>query len=392
MRVCILKESLCLGGTERGAANASKALSSTCDVFVVLYDGADVRYEHRGRLIDLKLPPVPCALGKVWNTLRRYRKVRQVLKNEKIDVLYQFTWIDNYLTRLRFPNVVKIISARDCGKMLKGTARYKRALKVSDAMICNSLFIKDLYLSKHPEDKDKVFAMPNVVDAEEVERQGAEEPERRFLDFVASCKETVVAVGRFCREKGFEFLIDAFAAAREKRPGLGLVLVGDGPENFRKRLVARVEKHGLRESVYFAGFQNNPLQYASRCDCYALSSLSEGFPNVLAEAMALGKPVVAANCYSGPAEILRDDADYDAAKDRIVECDYGILTPRITETGNADAIAKFAEALVGLLADPEKKARLGAAAKKRAADFSPEAANRRLVEIFETLLARRNER
>lgn len=389
MRVCILKESLCLGGTERGAANASKALVPDFDVYVALYDGANVQYDFRGRLVDFKTPPRASLLGKIWNTWARYRKVKRFLKAEKIDALYQFTTINNYLTKTPFRNVVKVISARDCGAMQAKTAQYKRALDVSDAMICNSEFIKSYYLSKYPEDAEKVFAVYNVIDVEEIVRQAAEEPEREFLDFVASRKETVVAVGRFCREKGFEFLLEAFAQAREKRDGLGLVLVGDGSKEYKARYDERVEKLGLRDAVYFTGFQQNPYKYVARCGCYALSSVSEGFPNVLAEAMALGLPVVASNCFSGPAEILRDDADYSAAKERIVESDYGVLTPRITETENERAVALFAEALVGLLSDPEKRTRYAETAKKRANDFSEEASRRRFNEIFATLFERR---
>jgi glycosyltransferase involved in cell wall biosynthesis len=113
-----------------------------------------------------------------------------------------------------------------------------------------------------------------------------------------------------------------------------------------------------------------------------LSSLSEGFPNVLAEAMALGLPVIATNCRSGPAEILRKDCDYEAVTDTYAECDYGILTPEMTDGYNQNAISQLAAAISALMGDPEKRKTYGALAKERAGDFSSQAMKTKLEEIF----------
>ena len=112
-------------------------------------------------------------------------------------------------------------------------------------------------------------------------------------------------------------------------------------------------------------------------------------PNVLAEAMALGLPVIAANCHSGPAEILRNDHDYDAVTDAFVECDYGMITPNITETNNENAIIQLSKAINALLRDKEKMAYYSKKSTERAAEFSEDAARTRLNEIFNTLLERR---
>ena len=79
MKVCILKESLCIGGTERSAANISKVLHQNHDVQLVLYDARDVKYNYCGKLIDFKLPPRPTLAGKVINTFLRHIKLRKFL-------------------------------------------------------------------------------------------------------------------------------------------------------------------------------------------------------------------------------------------------------------------------------------------------------------------------
>jgi len=61
---------------------------------------------------------------------------------------------------------------------------------------------------------------------------------------------------------------------------------------------------GLTGAVDFLGYQENPFQYMAQADVFVLSSLFEGFGNVIIEAMALGIPVIATDCPSGPAAII----------------------------------------------------------------------------------------
>lgn len=68
-----------------------------------------------------------------------------------------------------------------------------------------------------------------------------------------------------------------------------------------------------------------------------MTSLNEGFPNVLVEAMALGKPVISTNCMTGPAEILMDDFEAYVGKEEYVDGDYGILIPNLETQKNLDA-------------------------------------------------------
>lgn len=387
MRICILKESMCIGGTERSAANISKVLEQDHSVTVALYDGRDIQYPCGGTLVDFCLPPKKTKVGKVINTLLREIKIRKLLKDNDFDVLYTFTSINNRQTRYKYPNEIKIISARDFGKMRDQHLQYHKALQKADAMICNSEYIKQYYLSRYPKHRDKVFAVHNCLDLGQINNQAKEEVDFPFLLFVQAHKQTVVSVGRFCKEKGFEYLIEAFAQAREKNSNLGLVLVGDG--EYKQKYEEIIERLGVKDHVFFTGYQQNPYKYVARCTCYVLSSISEGFPNVLAEAMALGLPVIADNCYSGPAEILRADSDYEAVTNQNVNCDFGILTPIITETDNSHAISRLSQAIEELLCDKDKMDVFKNASLKRAKDFSMEATREQLNSIFSELAERK---
>ena len=111
----------------------------------------------------------------------------------------------------------------------------------------------------------------------------------------------ICAAGRLQHQKDFPTLIRAFARVRAGRD-CRLLVLGEG--NARPRLAALIAELGLRDQVALVGFQANPYPYLARAALFVLSSAWEGSPNVLTEAMALGIPVVATDCPSGPAEIL----------------------------------------------------------------------------------------
>lgn len=388
MKICILKESLCIGGTERSAANVSKILCEDHDVLMTVFDGSQTEYAYGGKLVDLKVPAKDGLLPKIVNNIKRFYKYRQLMKRESIDVLFEFISINSPLSQIKHHNNVRIISSRDFYYLFTHVNRVKRCLNKSDALVCNSRYLRGYYLSKHPEDEAKVFTVYNIIDSSEIHAQSSEKPDSCFMEFLSSHTSTIVSVGRFCKEKGFEYLIEAFAQARNHITGLGLALIGDGAD-YRKKYQTAIERLNLQEHVYFTGFQRNPYKYMAKCSCFVLSSLSEGFPNVLAEAMALGLPVIATNCFSGPAEILRNDGDYDAVTDQFQQCDYGLISPRLTDGNNDAAIVQLGSAISTLLSSEEMMRRYAELSRQRAQDFSPDTIRTQLNGILNALVERK---
>lgn len=382
MRICILKESLKIGGNERSAANMSKLLSNDNDVYVVLFDAENITYRYGGELYDLGFPPKKTMIGKIYNSFLRSTSLKKFLREKQIDVIYMFTRIANYQTQQKFKNVIKIISARDCASIENNHHSYNKALKNSDAMICNSEYIRSFYLSIYPEDKDKVFSAYNIVNSEEIIQLSEDEVEIEFVNFIKKHNKNISVVGRFCKAKGFEYLLEAFAKA-STHINLGLIMVGDG--DYKKKYEEIIKNHKIEDRVYFTGFQNNPYKYMKYTDIFVLSSLSEGFPNVVTEAMSLGLPIIATNCHSGPAEILRDDCNYNAVTNKLDKCDYGILTPRITDTNNQAAIDELSEAIVYLANNQKLLEELSALSKQRAREYSPCIVVEKIKGILEVL-------
>lgn len=150
-------------------------------------------------------------------------------------------------------------------------------------------------------DSDRIHVIANPVitpDMEELAREPADHPwtEDRQVALV-------VAAGRFTHRKDFPTLLRAFAIVRAQRPAR-LIILGDGPE--RKNYEALIAELGITRDVALPGYRKNPFAYFSRASLFVLSSRSEGSPNVLTEAMALGTPVVATDCPFGPRSLLRD--------------------------------------------------------------------------------------
>ncbi|NKB99325.1 MAG: glycosyltransferase [Pseudomonadales bacterium] len=115
----------------------------------------------------------------------------------------------------------------------------------------------------------------------------------------------VVSVGRLSWEKGQAALLESWA--RVDRGEWRLTIVGDGPD--RERLEKLAQKLGVGDSVNFVGDIEAPDQILRTAGIFVLSSIYEGFPNALLEAMASGVPVVSFDCPNGPRDIVRDGVD-----------------------------------------------------------------------------------
>jgi glycosyltransferase involved in cell wall biosynthesis len=118
----------------------------------------------------------------------------------------------------------------------------------------------------------------------------------------------ILSAGRMTAQKDFPTLVRAFGIVRRQVP-VRLLILGEGATPARTRehqaeLAAIAAAAGAADDLAFPGFVANPYPYMKRAALFVLSSHREGFPNVLAEALAAGCPVVSTDCPSGPMEIL----------------------------------------------------------------------------------------
>lgn len=161
----------------------------------------------------------------------------------------------------------------------------------------------------------------------------AEIPPERALP---ADKFTFINVATFRSEKNQDLLVDA--AAELKNEDFRLILIGKGEE--LERIKNKVHTLGLDDKITFINFTDNPYQYMKRADCFLLSSLTEGFPNVLIESMVCGLPIVSVDCKSGPRELLAPTSSLDTviASNEIEIAEYGILCANNCKTSLAIAM------------------------------------------------------
>lgn len=151
----------------------------------------------------------------------------------------------------------------------------------------------------------------------------------------------LLSAGRLSGEKGHRYLIEAMEHISEAEPRAHLLLAGDGP--LRGELEALARSGAAADRIHFLGFRRDVKDLFRQTDLFVLPSLSEGLPNVVLEAMALGAPVVA-TAVGGVPEVLEDGRT-------------GLLVP-------AQDSKRLAEASAGLLREPERAAALARRARE----------------------------
>jgi glycosyltransferase involved in cell wall biosynthesis len=204
----------------------------------------------------------------------------------------------------------------------------------------------------------------NPVTSEKIYQQAKESPGSDEYLF-GTHQATILAVGRLVKAKDYHTLLKAFALVLPTVKAR-LIILGEGPqEHDLKELVLRLN---IGQYVNFLGFKSNPYAYMARASVFVLSSVREGFGNVIVEAMACRAPVIATNCKSGPGEIIEDGVN-------------GFLVP----VGDEQCLANV---MIKVLQNPLLAKKITDAGYQRAKYFSIEKSAGAYEKIFSRMLAK----
>ena len=340
MNVALVISSLSSGGAERVLSlMANYWAERDWQVIIVTLSGSDDDFyplDPRIRRLGLN---VLRASANPWQSLRNnlYRiiRLRQALTELSPQAVISFMDLTNILTLVavagsRIPVVVseRIDPAyADLGRLRSWLRRklYPRAA----AVVLQTERVREWAADFVPPHKLHVIANPlATTDQGEVTDVAMPLPGR-----------TVLAVGRLTEQKGFDLLIQAFAATG--REDWSLLILGEGEQ--RPQLQTLISTLGMEQRIILKGRVNNVQQYLHKVDLFVLSSRHEGFPNALLEAMSVGLPVISYDCPSGPAEIIRHE-------------ESGLLLP----PGHIEALTA---ALARLMGDASLRSRLGKSAR-----------------------------
>ncbi|MBQ6707343.1 MAG: glycosyltransferase, partial [Clostridia bacterium] len=244
---------------------------------------------------------------------------------------------------------------------------YKKMLDSGAELLFNSKEAADFFEEKFGK-QDKIFVIENAIDFEKISKKSEEKIDEKFAEFFNSHR-VISNVGIFSRHKGHWDLLKSFEIIKEKIPDAGLLLVGHRGllEDDIKDMVKR---NKFADDILLVGYQDNPFKFVKNSEVFALSSISEGFPNVLLEAMAVETPCVATACKTGPREIM-SDKNLGEIEDDFVITENGILVPAFEEKPDFDYNNKnikhqiFADAIIKMMSDDDLKKSCTKNAKER---------------------------
>lgn len=349
------------GGVERMLVNLVAGMVEqgvAVDLLLARADGPFVeQLPATVRVIRLRARHTATSVPELVRYLRRERPpVLLAAKDRAIRAAIRARWLARVDTRIvgrlgtnlgaALAHKSRLTAWSRQAPMRRAYRRVDKIIAVSDGVAADTQAVTDLPFGRIEVVRNPVVT-PQIFAA-------AEEPfDHSWLE--AESPPVIVGMGRLTPQKDFDTLLAAFAQLSEHLD-CRLLIAGDGPG--RAALEDRIETLGLRGLVALIGFVGNPAAVLSRADLFVLSSRWEGSPNVLTEALALGTPVVATNCPSGPNEILADGR-------------YGPLVP----VGDAAALA---EAMDQTLQEPLPAERLQAAV----ADYNAETAAKHYLEIL----------
>lgn len=362
LRVAQLIESMTMGGAENLAVRIANALAAAGHESHLIVTGSpgvlseriapevQAHYLHYERA-SVNFPP-----AFLLSVRRGSRLLRQVITAHRIQVVQTHLPGANFWgLLLAWRRVCPVLATihnnqefryGDQDSALRAAFRkkaYKQILATCAGTIAVSAEVKASLirdLDAAPEAADRISVVTNGV-ALPAPISARRRQEIRSELGLADARPLILAAGRCGEQKNFADLVEAAAVLRRTRSDFQLVIAGEGP--LLEPLRAQVAERGLEHHVLLPGNLLNLGQVMQAADIFVMSSLWEGLPLVLLEAMAAGLPPVG-YAIAGVAEILTREEE-------------GMTVP----TGD---VAGLAGALDALLADPTRRARMGAAARE----------------------------
>lgn len=337
-RVALFVASLRGGGAERIIVNLAKGFAAEgleVDLLLAQREGPYLNEIPAAvRVVDLRAPRVLLSLPRLVRYLRQEKPLTLISAVNHANV------VALWAKRLAGVSTRTVVTVHNTLSSSTDNAWNRRQRLLprlitaffpwADEIVAVSEGVADDFAQTAGLPRERIRVIYNPVIGPEL-KQLAEEPLLHPW-FALGEPPVFLGIGRLAAQKDFPTLLRAFSRIRQRCPErpMRLMILGEGRE--RPQLEALVQTLGLEDSVALPGFVSNPFSYLKHSGAFVLSSLWEGLPTVLIEALALGVPIVAVDCKSGPFEILEGGK-------------YGRLVP----VGDAEALA---DAMLESLTEP----------------------------------------
>ncbi len=327
---------------------------------VVLLPGGELIEELRGCGIEAEC----LGMRSKFDFLAVF-KLYRLLKGKRVDILHTYLFHANILGRVvgrlaKVPVIISSIRVMEKRRHHLWLDRLTGWMVNGETCVCEA--VKKFTIEKARIKPDKLITIPNGIRVGEYNFEVNLEGRKAL--HIESNYPVLGTVGRLHEQKGHAYLLQAMPAILRKYPEAVLLIVGDGP--LKSKLEKLCFKLQINKAVKFLGFRKDIKELMALMEVFVLSSLWEGMPNVLLEAMALGKPIVATRV--GAAEELIEDG----------------VTGLPVPPGDEETLA---EAVIKVLSREDKGRGLGERAKRRVEGrFSVEVMVDKTEKLYERLL------
>lgn len=394
-KVALIIGTLSSGGAERVVSNLSLHFNKDIERDIILFGKhAKVDYPYNANLVFLDKLNGRTIVCKLLLFLHRLVAIKRYKnKNPKT----------TFISFLEYPNLLNLLSKSKHERTIVSVRNHMSSKHMSgfrssfwnftighlypyaEIIVAVSHDIKSDLVRNYGIKEKKIQVIYNSYDIDSIKHQAS-----CFLELNESqifSSPVIITVGRLSKQKGQWNLLRSFALVKQVIHNAKLVILGDG--ELKSQLISVAGSLNLINDVYFLGFVENPYKYIAKSSVFVLTSLYEGFPNSLAEAMACGVPVISTDCHSGPREILapneveKNRIDYHQSHDR-----YGILCPINSSQflknnePNTKEDQELANSILHLLADPDEHDYFAKRSLTRIAEFDVN----KIITIWEDLI------
>ncbi len=309
---------------------------------VTLDNGDEDRHDIDERVKRMRLGvmrPSHHALDRLLNTTKRLAAIRRSVKKISPHVVLSFCDQTNIsvLAATRGLGLPVVISERSDPSQQKLGRVWEQARRSMYPHATKTIALTssaEMYLN--PMCPNGIVVIPSAIQTPPIMSDRA----------TASQSKRAISIGRLAPEKGFDRLIQAFAAATRSNPDWTLAILGDGNE--RVRLEQLIQQHGLSDRVSLPGWIRPVWDELAKSAFFVLPSYYEGFPSALLEAMAVGVPSLAVDCESGPRAIINDCSSGELAN--------GLFANGLLIENNTDALTAGIQCM---MSDVEMREQLG---------------------------------
>lgn len=325
--VTFLINSLNIGGSEKVCVTLSNELiKKGFNVNLIVVNPStplEEKLHIKVNIIKLGYDKIYKSSSSVINTCRKINTDSLMVFDPELFVL---AYASKTIFRKKFKLIFRCYNTLSKSFKFYSSKRYdyvnkpliKAVLRLSKNIIAQSSGMKIDLVRNFKVKESKIIVIPNPA----IVLDNSEE--------IVSKENIILYVGRISPQKGLKYLLSAFEKVIKSFPNYRLLIVGNGEEIYVSNIKRLADEMNLSNEISFEGNQTNISKYYKKAKVTVLSSLFEGFPNVLVESISLGTPIVSFDCESGPKDIIQNHVN-------------GFLVPMLNVEELATSIIKLIE-------------------------------------------------